>query len=171
MDNAQLSLGGSLALASGALANGTTAGTIKTTVAVPYFIDGIFQTAKAITDNIAFTVAVPAVAGNGYSTNGAFTGITGPGNPGSTRLYGVFLDTAGAVSFVPGAVVNSLELAAGTAPLQFPAFQRNKACIGFVRIALTAGTTFIPGTTALNAAGVTTTYLNAATVPAEPLRS
>ena len=164
MDNLQLSQGGSFALASGALANGTTAGTIKTTVIVPFVIDGQFFS-KAITDSIATAVVLPAVYGQ--PVNGSFTG----GANGSTRLYGVYLDNAGAVSLFPGAIVDTAALAAGQAPLQFPAPIKGKVCIGVVRIAVTAGTTFIPGTTALNAAGVTTTYLNLFSIPAEPLKA
>jgi hypothetical protein len=166
MDNLQLSQGGSMAFASGALANGTNAGSIKTTATVPFTVDGIFYS-KAATDNLPFTMTVPAVSSNGYATNGSFTGQTG----GSTRLYGVYLDSAGAVTHVPGPICNSTELAAGSCALQFPPPQRGKACIGMVRIAVTAGTTFIPGTTALNAAGVTTTYLNLSGIPGEPVRS
>lgn len=167
MDNIALSQGGNVCLASGALANGTNAGTIKTTVAIPYLIDGTFQTNKAITDNISIAYTGPSVYVNGSisAMNGSFTGATG----GSTRLYGLYLNAAGTVSVELGPIVNTAELAAGTAPLQFPPTKRANACFGMLRIALTAGTTFIPGTTALNATGVTATYLNCATVPAEPL--
>jgi len=164
MDNLQLSQGGSFALASGALANGTGAGTIKTTVIIPYVLDGQFLS-KAITDNISIADTEPTV----YSapSDGSFTGKVG----GSTRLYGLYLDSAGAVSVKAGPIVNSADLAAGLAPLQFTAPIKGKTCFGFVRIAVTSGTTFIPGTTALNAAGVTTTYLNVFSIPAEPLKS
>lgn len=164
-DNLSLSQGGTLAFASGALANGTNAGTIKTTVAIPYIVDGQFYS-KAITDNIAIAYSGPAGV---YSANsdGSFTGKVG----GSTRLYGLYLDTAGALSVLPGAIVNSAELAAGAAALHFPAPQKGKVCIGVLRIAVTAGTTFIPGTTALGAAGVTASYLNLSSIPAEPLKA
>lgn len=166
MDNLSLSQGGNLALASGALANGTTAGTIQTVAAIPYTINGVFAS-KAATNNIAISYTGPAVYAGGTigSLNGGFTGQTG----GSTRLYGLYLDSAGAVSIEPGPIVGTADLAAGNAPLQFPAAQRNKACFGALRIAVTAGTSFIPGTTALNAAGVTASYLNLSAVPGEPL--
>jgi len=165
MDNLQLSQGGNFAFTSGALAAGTNAGTIKTTVAIVYTINGQFRTNKAITDNIAISYTGPTV----YSTpaNGSFTGLVG----GSTRLYGIFLDTTGAVTIVPGPVVNTAQLAAGTAALHFPPAQRDKACIGAMRVAVTANTTFVPGTTALDASGVTTTFLNLSSMPGEPLLS
>jgi hypothetical protein len=162
MDNLALSQGGNLAYTSGALANGTTAGTIKTTVAVTFTVNGVFYS-KAITDNIAISYTGPSVYG--AATNGSFTGATG----GSTRLYGLYMDTAGAVSIEPGPIVNTAELSAGTAALHFPAPKRGLTCFGVMRIAVTANTTFIPGTTALGAAGVTTTYLNLSSIPGEPL--
>lgn len=163
-DNLQLSQGGCIALSSGALAAGTNAGTIQTTATITYLIDGIFKS-KGATNNISIAYSGADV----YSDpgNGSFTGQSG----GSTRIYGVFLDGAGAVSVVPGPIVNSAELAAGVAPLQWPSAQRNKAFIGALRIAVTEGTTFIPGTTALDAAGVTDTFYNGGVVPGEPLLS
>lgn len=163
MDNLQLAQGGNFAFASGALANGTAAGSIKTTVIVPYTVDGQFAS-KAITDNIAFTVAVPAT----FSTpsNGSFTGAVG----GSVRLYSVLLDAAGTVTYGASAIVNVADLAAGLVALPFPPPVKGKTCIGAVRIALTASTTFVPNTTALGAAGVTTTYLNLSSIPGEPLK-
>jgi len=165
MDNLALSQGGNLAFISGALAAGTNAGTIKTTVAVTYSINGAFKS-KAITDNIAIAFTGPAVySQSGVASNGGFTGEVG----GSTRLYNVFLDGDGAVSIAPGPVVNTAKLAAGTVALEFAAPQRNKACIGAMRVAVTSGTSFVPGTTALGAAGVTTSFINLSSVPGEPL--
>ena len=169
MDNLALSQGGSFAFASGALANSATAGNIQNTVAIPFTIDGVFVTAKAITANIPFVVAL--TPSFGAVVNGSFTGsaVTAGAVSGSTRMYGVYMNAAGVVSFMPGQIVDTVALGARTAPLQFPANRKGLVCCGMVRIAVTAGTTFIPGTTLLNAAGVTTTYLNLAAIPAEPL--
>ncbi len=165
MDNLGLSQGACMALASAALAAGTNAGTIKTAVIVPYVIDGVFYS-RAIVDNVSIAVNL-AAPGFGAPSNGSFTGAVG----GSTRLYGLYLDAAGAISVVPGPVASTAALAAGQAPLQFPQQIRGRCFFGALRVAVTAGTTFIPGTTALNAAGVTATFLNMATLPAEPLRA
>jgi hypothetical protein len=154
-----------LFLASGALANGTNAGTIQIAAAIPFVIDGVLYS-KAITNNITIPYTAPATV-YGQPSNGSFTG----GPTGSTRLYGLYMDTAGAVSIVPGPIVDTAVLAAGGAALHFPASVRNLVNFGVMRVAVTSGTTFIPGTTALNAAGVTTTYLNLSQTPAEPLRS
>jgi len=166
-NNLSNSFGATMALASGALANGTTAGTIKTTVAIPFALDGQFYS-KAITDNIAIAYTGPDVyqAPTGVgSVNGAFTGGVG----GATRLYLLALNAAGAVSVTPGKIVNTADLAAGRVSLDFPDAPFNQCPFGAVRIAVTANTSFIPGTTALGASGVTTTYLNLASVPAMPL--
>ena len=164
MDNLALSQGGNIAFSSGALANGTNAGTVRTTAAITYVINGVFAS-RAIVDNLSIAYSGPAVYGT--PADGSFTGAVG----GSTRLYGLYLNAAGALSVLPGQVTNTAELAAGVAALHFPPMQRELCFIGALRIAVTQGTTFIPGTTALNAAGVTASYLNCSSVPGEPLRS
>jgi len=161
------STGLTLALNSGALAAGTTAGTVKTTAAINYIVDGGFAT-KAITDNMSIAYAGPSVyqAPTGVgSVNGSFTGSTG----GSTRLFLLGLNAAGALSVVPGAFVDSADLAAGRVALQFPDEPFGVCVIGALRVAVTAGTSFTPGATALGATGVTSTFLNLADVPANPL--
>ena len=167
-DNLSMNAGATMALNSGALAAGTTAGTIKTTVAINFLIDGQFYS-KAITDNIAISYSGPSVyqaaAGGVGGMNGGFVG----GVNGSTRLYLLCLSAAGAVSIVPGAIVDSAELAAGRVSLQFPDCPNGASVFGALRVALTAGTSFVPGTTALAATGVTSSFLNLADVPANPL--
>ncbi len=166
-DNLSQDSGLTVALNSGAIAAGTTAGTVKTTVAIAYALDGRFYS-KAITDNIAISYSGPAVyqAPTGVgSVNGGFTG----GSNGSTRIYGLFLDASGTVSVLPGAIVDSADLAAGRASLQWPDVPNNVCPFGAVRIAVTAGTSFVPGTTSLSASGVTATYYNLADMPANPL--
>lgn len=167
MDNIGLSQGGNVALGSGALVTATTTSAVKIAVAIPFIIDGQYKS-KAITDNISIAYVAPTVySQDSVAANGGFTG----GANGSTRLYNLYLDASGALSVLPGKVVDTLALAAGTEPLQFAPVKRMNACIGALRIALTSGTTFIPGTTLLGAAGVTATFLNLATVPGEPLTS
>jgi hypothetical protein len=164
MDNLALSQGGNLAFTSGALANGTNAGTIQIASTITFVVNGVFAS-KTATNNIAIAYAGPAVYGT--PADGSFTGQVG----GSTRLYGLYMNAAGTVSILPGQIVNSAELAAGTAALNFPAMQKDLVCFGVMRIALTANTTFVPNVTALTASGVTTTYLNLSSIPAEPLRA
>lgn len=167
-DNQSLNRGLTMALNSGALAEGTGANTIQIAAAINYVIDGRFYT-KAITDNIAISYSGPAVyqaaAGGVQNVNGGFTG----GVNGSTRIYGIFLDTAGAVSILPGPIVDSADLAAGRVALQWPDAPVGLCPIGGLRIAVPAGTAFTPGQTDLGAAGITDTFYNLADMPANPL--
>lgn len=167
-DNLSQDSGATFALNSGGLAEGTNANTIQIATAINFVIDGQFY-AKAITDNIAISYSGPTVyqaaAGGVGGMNGGFTG----GANGSTRLYLICLSTAGAVSIVPGAIVDSAELAAGRVALQFPDAPNGVCPVGALRIALTAGTAFTPGATDLSASGVTDTFYNLASVPANPL--
>lgn len=167
-DNQSLNRGLTMALNSGALAEGTNANTIQIAAAINYIIDGQFYT-KAITDNIAISYSGPTVyqaaAGGIQAVNGGFTG----GVNGSTRIYGIFLNAAGAVSILPGPIVDNAELAAGRVSLQWPDAPAGVCPIGGLRISLTAGTTFTPGQTDLGAANVTDTFYNLADMPANPL--
>ena len=167
-DNLSLSQGLTVALNSGGLAEGTNANTIKTVADIVYVIDGRFYT-KSATDNIAISYSgatvYQAAAGGIQAVNGGFTG----GVNGSTRIYGIFLDTSGAVSILPGPIVDSAELAAGRVALPFPDAPRGVCPIGALRIALTAGVTFTPGSTDLGATNVTDTFYNLADIPANPL--
>jgi hypothetical protein len=167
-DNLSMNSGATFALASAGLAEGTNANTIKTTADIAYTIDGRFY-AKATTDNIAISYSgasvYQAAAGGVQAINGGFTG----GVNGSTRLYLLTLDTSGAVGIVPGAIVDSAELAAGRVALQFPDAPAGVCPFGALRIALTAGTAFTPGSTDLSATGVTDTFYNLMDVPANPL--
>lgn len=167
-DNLSLAQGASIAFSSGALAAGTNAGTIKSTATITYTVDGRFYS-KAATDNVAISYTGPSVyqasAGGVQSVNGSFTGAVG----GSTRLYLICLNTSGAFSIVPGKIVNTADLTAGRVSLDCPDAPNLVCAVGAMRVALTAGTTFAPGTTALDASGVTTTFINLSTVPANPL--
>jgi hypothetical protein len=168
--NLALDAGLTAAFSSGAWAEGTNANTIKSTATVTYVIDGQFYS-KSATDNVAISYSGPSVyqaaAGGVQSVNGGFTG----GVNGSTRLYLVCLDASGAVSIVPGQIVDSAELAAGRVALMYPDTPNAVCPVAAMRIALTAGTAFTPGSTDLSASGVTATFVNLSMVPANPIRS
>lgn len=167
-DNLSLSQGLTVCLGAAGLAEGTNANTIQTGNTVAYTIDGRFYS-KSATDNIAISytgaTVYQAAAGGIQAVNGGFTG----GVNGSTRLYLVCLNSAGAVSIVPGKIVDSAALAAGEVSLDFPSAPKGVCPIGAIKVALTAGTTFTPGSTDLGAAGVTDTYYDLADVPVTPL--
>lgn len=89
----------------------------------------------------------------------------------SKCLYLICVDSAGAVTSVKGTDVLTADLTAGTKVLKWPALPANKAPIGAVKIALASSGTFTAGTTALDAANVTTTYYDLFSVPTAPLTS
>ena len=167
-DNLSLSQGATLCLAAAGLAEGTNANTIQIANNITYTIDGRFYS-KATTDNIAISYTGPSVyqaaAGGVQAVNGGFSG----GVNGSTRVYLICLNAAGTVSIVPGQIVYSAELAAGRVALPFPDAPAGVCPIGAMRIALTAGTAFTPGSTDLSATGVTDTWYDLMDVPANPL--
>lgn len=166
-DNLAMTAGATLCLAAAGLAEGTNANTIKTVNNITYTIDGRFYALNA-TDNIAISFTGPTVyqAPTGVgSINGGFTG----GVNGSTRLYLICVNAAGTVSIVPGQIVDNAELAAGRVALMFPDAPRGTCPIGAMRIALTAGTTYVPGSVDLGATGVTDTFIDLMDVPANPL--
>ena len=187
MDNLALTRGGSFALASGAIAAGTTTGTWKTTATIPYFIDGQFQTSKVATDNLPMT----APTGEGSFVSG----IAGAGSyqlhaAGKVGLYACWLDAAGNTYVTQGRLVNTVDLANGVAPLEWPEAPRvfpdsgapanvnasvpKVVCIGAIRVSLNTSTAlpYNVGVDALTTAGNrTVTFYNLACAPSEPLRS
>lgn len=133
---------------SAVLAEGTNAGTFKTTAACTFTIKGQHY-AKAATDNIAF-----ATGGDAFVTQPDL----------STCYYLFVIDSAGAITVVQGR--DSLKSRAQGKPLpgEIPNCPADRAVLGVMKI-VTSGGTFLPGTTDLSAAGVTDTYANCAHVP------
>lgn len=171
MDNLQLAQSGSFCFNSAALAIATTVALVKTAATLNYTIDGQFFS-KAATDNIPFATQFTSQT---YNVAPAAQPIN------TTALYGVYIDGAGNVTFVQGRASSTADLASGAVSLQFPTqsdiqtpaagVPRGRACLGFVRVANASAAVFVFGTTALNTAGLTVTYINTSTVPGEPLRS
>lgn len=92
--------------------------------------------------------------------------------PASSKcLFVIQLDSSGNVTSKQGDAVLTADLVAGKTALQFPEPEDNKCPIGAVKIE-TGAVTFTPGTTALDAASITATYINiAAGMPQAPLTS
>lgn len=88
----------------------------------------------------------------------------------TTCLYLVCLDTAGAVSTVKGKDVKNTDIANGAGVIYFPDVPAGKCAIGAIKIK-TVAVTFTAGTTALNATGVTATFIDLFAVPTAPLAS
>jgi len=140
--------------------NAASAATVKTTNAIVYSVDGVMYS-KALLS--AQSIAV---------TNN-FTGSTGGAyvQPASTTVfYTLALDASGNVSVTQGTYAgqdlsqrsvgasakgNGLipDAPAGTAPF------------GVLKVATNSSTTFTPGTTALDAAGVTVGYYDVSVLP------
>ena len=153
MDNLNhLVRGGNLCLGKAGLTVGTTSTKIKIATAIGYAINGVLY-AKAITDNIALTAAdAQAVS--------------------TSCLYLVCIDAAGTVSTVKGTEVLTADITSGKAVLTWPQPSSNDVvAIGAVRVDTSASVTFIAGTTALDAAGITDTYYDLFAIPALPLTS
>lgn len=142
--------GGTVNLGKPGLAAGTTAGTVQLVAATIYAINGQMY-AKAITNNIALTAA-PLQADL------------------TTAIYVLALDAAGALTSYQGIPQLTSDLAAGNKVLQWPTYPTTVAPIGYMKVVLSGGT-FTAGTTALNAAGVTATFVDLFQVPPAPLLS
>lgn len=125
----------------GVLAEGTNAGTIKTTATLAFSIDGLMYS-KAATDNIAMTAA---------AVQAALTDCA----------YLVCIDSGGTVSTVKGTAV------ANGGTLVVPAPVSAATCpFGYIKVALANAATFTAGTTDLSASDVTATYFQLGVLPA-----
>lgn len=120
---------------SGAIAIGTTTTKVNLAAAITFLCGGV-PTAKGITADL-------------WTLTGGVLAIS------SFRKYRLLLDAAGAAS------VEASSDASTAAACDFATRPTDgKTIIGVVTIGTSGAVTFTPGTTALNAAGITTTYLN-----------
>lgn len=131
-------LGGVSGPAGTAMATNTTG--VKTVNSVTYSIDGVFQTAKGATDNF-WTLGGGVLAVNSF------------------RHYLLCIQSGGTALAVASSDASATALcryvASGTPPtLPWDA----AAIISYCTVATDATHTFTPGTTALNATGITATY-------------
>lgn len=132
---------GSVSLTSAGLATGTNAGTFKTGSSLTYTVNGIFKT-KSATDNLAFTAGHAKL------------------DKSKACLFGVFVDADGSVATTQGPIVDAGD------PCPVPGFPAGGgALVGLIKVTTNSSTEFTPGTTALGASGVTTTYINCMTMP------
>ena len=144
--------GGTMCFTKGALAIGDGA---KTGVAVPttvihYAIDGIGYATTAAATNKPLTADTAQAAD-------------------TTCLYLIMVDADGAFTSVKGRDALNDDLTATSDVVEWPEPSADKCCIGAVKIK-TVAVTFTPGTTALDAAGITDTYYNiVGGVPIKPL--
>lgn len=116
------------------LAIATTTTKLQIVNAIEYVINGVFY-AKAATDNIDLTAADEQAIS-------------------TFCKYLVSIDSAGTVSTTKG---NDVSSAADT---KLPILPADQSAIGYIQVATDGVTTFTAGTTALDAAGITDTYVD-----------
>ena len=139
------------AFTSGGLAIGSTTSQFSTANTITYAINGRFYS-KAAAATQAFVIepntGIVPTAPNTLQTLAA----------GQSCSFAVFLDASGNFTVAQGDIVDT-----GLATSVRPA-PAGKCIVGAIKIA-NATNPFIPGTTALSAAGVTATYVNLAQHP------
>lgn len=145
-----------LALNSGAFARGSTATQITNAAAINYTINGVYQTQKAIVASFALVIepntGIVPTAANTLQTLAA----------GKSCAFAIILDTAGVFTVAQGDIVDNGSLC------PVPQAPSGKAIVGAAKVVNTTNP-FIPGTTAFNATGVTTTFVNLAQHPGAPI--
>lgn len=152
--------------------NAASAATIKTTAALDYINNGIFKNKAALSAQSL----VPA----GYMFNWQGNAVSAfYAQPVSTTVYYVVaLDSSGNVNVVQGnysgqklstdptvGVGQSVAGATWVGNGAVPDLPSGLTPIGMLKVATNGSTTFTPGTTLLDAAGVTVTYSDLAVLP------
>lgn len=138
------------------------AATVKTTNAFSFTNNGVQLTKAALA---AQSIAVT------HTMNGKFVG-GGYVQPVSTTVYYTLgLDAAGVVSVAQSAYAGQPNLpgAAGTSLVgdgQVSESPVGSTPVGVIKVVTNGATTFTPGTTALDAAGLTVTYFDVEVLPA-----
>lgn len=146
------------------------AATVKTTGAIVHTLDGVTRSKAALSaQSIAVTHNYLGVASAGYV------------QPASTTVYYTLaVNAAGSVAVVQGAYFGQTFDTAPTASLgqnsfggarvtgdgAVPSVPAGYCPFGLVKVATNGSTTFTPGTTALDAAGVTASFFDLAVIPA-----
>lgn len=120
--------------------NAGSAATFKTTGTTTYIVDGVFKTKAALSAQ-------------------AFTAGHTPVPPSTTCYFVVGLNAGGTVKTFQGGC------RAGKVG-KLPELEDGYTPIGIIKIVTNGSTTFTPGTTALDAAGVTATYTDVSVLPA-----
>jgi hypothetical protein len=133
--------------------NAASAATFKTTNAYVYLSDGLFK-------------AKTALAAQAFTAGHAVQAI------GQTMYYAVGLDSAGAVTTYQGAPASAAAISAALAngqsatsvPGSVPDVPNGITAVGLIKV-VTTSAAFTPGTTALDAAGITVTFYDIALLP------
>lgn len=134
--------------------NAAGAATFKTTSAYSYLVDGIFKSKTALAAQ-AFSA--------GHAVQAA----------GTTLYYTVGLDAAGNVTTYQGTAPSANQIAAAlmngqaasSVPSNIADVPDGVTAVGLIKVVTNSSTTFTPGTTLLDAAGLTVTYYDVAVLP------
>lgn len=147
--------------------NAASAATIRTTGTTTYTVNGIFYTKAALSAQ-SFAATHRA---DGAAVTTADPQYVQPIN--TTVIYVVALNAAGTVAIVQGSFAGQ-QMTYGsdiskvvTMGGGVPTLPAGYTAIGAVKIATNGVATFTPGTTALDAAGLTVTYFDLARLPAQ----
>ena len=157
---------GGMCLTKGVLAiNAASAATVKTTNALTYGVGGVLYTKAAL----AAQSIAPTHRFDGKPVTVADPAYVQPIN--STVVYVVALNAAGTVAVVQGTYAGQ-QVTYGsdlskivTAGGGLPTLPAGYTPIGAIKVATNGSTTFTPGTTLLDAAGLTVTYSDLALLP------
>lgn len=167
---------GNMAYSKGGLAIGTAPAGINTTAAISYSVNGVLPAAKAAMTSQSITVTHTddgRMVGGGITQQAPAVAVPFP----VTVYYTLGLNAAGAVSVSQGTYAGQL-LPIGQNGTSYagdgsvPNAPAGYVPFGVVKVTSIAGaagvlgTAFIPGTTALNAAGITATFFDIAVMPA-----
>jgi hypothetical protein len=166
-DAALRKLLGTLCLTKATLAiNAGGAATVKTTGTTSYLVGGEFKTKAALAaQSIAVTHDEDGIA--------VANGIAAYVQPVSTTvIYVIALNAAGTVAVVQGSYAGQVQSYAGnlsrinTGAGGAPVEPEGYTAIGAIKVVTNGSTTFTPGTTLLDAAGLTVTYHDVSILPA-----
>lgn len=157
---------GNFCLSKGVLAiNAGSAATIKTTNALNYSVGGVLYTKSALSAQSFAATHRP----DGSAVTTANPQYVQPAS--TTVIYVVALNANGDVAVIQGSYAGQALTYVGTPSKTVtqtggvPALPAGYVPIGAVKVATATATTFTPGTTALDAAGITATYFDLALLP------
>lgn len=147
--------GGNLSYSKAGLAQSANcaAGNFKSTAAVSYTVDGVYNS-LAIQDNIVFSSGHTNLVNN------------------QICVFAVWVNN-NTITTTQGPIVDSTKVAStgGTTVVPYPNVISGNALVGLIKVKAGVACTFTPGTTNFNATNVTTTFMDTACMPATPLLS
>lgn len=154
--------------------NAASAATVKTTSALEYQVDGLMYTKAALSAQALTALATADFTGGAGLPSGGYLQPSGSTafyvQPASTTVYYVMvINAAGTVRVVQGTYTGqplSSQGLSATGRSIVPDVPDVWVPFGMIKIVTNSSTTFTPGTTALDAAGLTVTFYDVGVLPA-----